>query len=152
MSDDVLAYRMIKSASLSEQDERVVKATCKLAYGDVKDKLKSIFGEAGSSKSDLQTQIKTEDVFDSTHEVSENSTLYTKSRGKYPKVGYKSSFRGARGSNTRLQNVQEPSSSGSSKYQNDREFSPYDDENISDEKNPLDSNGIRTQCVFCKSI
>ena len=39
MSDDLLAYRMIKSANLSEQDEKMVKATCDLKYADVKDKL-----------------------------------------------------------------------------------------------------------------
>ena len=61
MSDDILAYRMIKSANLSDQDERVVKATCKLDYVEVKDKLKSIYGDAGSSKSDFQCNIKTEE-------------------------------------------------------------------------------------------
>ena len=43
-SDDFLAYRLIKSANLSEQDEKMVKATCELRYDDVRSKLKSIFG------------------------------------------------------------------------------------------------------------
>ena len=51
ISDDLLAYRMIKSANLSEQDEKVVKATTTLSYDAVKDKLKSIFGDVGTSKS-----------------------------------------------------------------------------------------------------
>ena len=42
-SNDFLAYRLIKSANLTEQDEKMVKATCDLAYEDVKGKLKSIF-------------------------------------------------------------------------------------------------------------
>ena len=33
---------MIKSENLSEQNEKMVKATCKLTYQDVKSKLKSI--------------------------------------------------------------------------------------------------------------
>ena len=51
ISDDLLAYRLIKSANLDEQDERVVKATITtLAYDAVKDKLKTIFNDAGTSK------------------------------------------------------------------------------------------------------
>ena len=53
MSDDLLEYKLIKSANLSGQDEKVVKATCKLTYEDVKAKLKSIYGDA-SYGSDLK--------------------------------------------------------------------------------------------------
>ena len=38
-SDDFLAYRLIKSANLTDQDEKMVKATCDLKYEEVKDKL-----------------------------------------------------------------------------------------------------------------
>ena len=67
-SDDFLAYRLIKSAKMSEQEEKMVKATCELKYDCVKAKLKSIFGDAGSQVSQrLQPAIKTEDVFYETH-------------------------------------------------------------------------------------
>ena len=51
ISDDLLAYRLIKAANLSDSDERVVKATVQLNYTEVRDKLRSIFGESsGPSK------------------------------------------------------------------------------------------------------
>ena len=85
ISDDLLAYRMIKSANLSEQDEKVVKATTSLKYDEVKDKLKSIFGDAGCSTS---SNIKKEDVFQSedfSDEYNSETTLYT--RGKFSSRG-----------------------------------------------------------------
>ena len=36
--DDLLAYRVIRSANLLEHDEKMVKATCELTYQDVKSK------------------------------------------------------------------------------------------------------------------
>ena len=81
MSDDLLAYRLIKSANLSEQDEKVVKATCKLTYDDVKAKLKSIYGDASYIGSDVKSSnIKLEDAFEATcvygDPTQENSTLF----------------------------------------------------------------------------
>ena len=77
MSDDLLAYKLIKSANLSgqdEKDEKVVKATCKLTYEDVKAKLKSIYGDA-SYGSDLKCEVKLEDAFEAAC-FEENSTLF----------------------------------------------------------------------------
>ena len=148
MSNDLLAYRMIKSANLSEQDERLVKATCKLDYAEVKDKLKSMFGDAVSSKSssDFLGNIKTEDVFDSVHDshtTGENSTLFT--RGKYRGKSRGSSrgfSRGNRGNKSQ--------SSRSDSARNDSS-EPQSESNI-DSKNPLNDDGSFTQCVICKSI
>ena len=148
MSDDILAYRMIKSANLSDQDERVVKATCKLDYVEVKDKLKSIYGDAGSSKSDFQCNIKTEEVFYSTHESQdgiENSTLFVrgKNRGRY-RGNYRGSSRGYRG-NKYQTNYSEPNNT---RKNND---DSHTEVNV-DGKNPLNSYGSHTQCIICKSI
>ena len=146
MSDDLLAYRLIKSANLLEQDERVVKATCKLNYSEVKDKLKSMFGDAVSSKSsDFHVNVKAEEVFDSTHEFqnnSENTTLYIrgKNRGRY-RGNHRGSFRGYRG-NKLQSNRSDNSKNSNSESQCD----------TSDCKNPLNEDGDFTQCVICKSI
>ena len=44
LSDDLLAYRLLKAANLQERDEQLVKATVsKLTYREVKDQLKKIF-------------------------------------------------------------------------------------------------------------
>ena len=45
--EDILAYRLLKNANLSEHNERLAKATIeKLEYSIVKSKLKSIFGDS----------------------------------------------------------------------------------------------------------
>ena len=145
MSDDLLAYRLIKSANLPEQDERVVKATCKLQYSEVKDKLKSMFGDAVSSKSsEFHVNVKTEDVFDSTHDFqsdSENTTLYIrgKNRGRY-RGNHRGSSRGYRGNKSHVNRTDKSSNSDSSQY------------DINDSKNPLNEDGDFTQCTICKSI
>ena len=80
ISDDLLAYRLIKAANLSDSDERVVKATIQLNYTEVRDKLRSIFGESsGPSKT---FDIKKEDVFLS------NDTMFQKSSNRYGKGKY----------------------------------------------------------------
>ena len=65
-SDDVLAYRLLKSANLSTRDEQLVKATItELKYDSVKNKLIKIF----SDNNDIPTSdfnnmhIKTEPVY-----------------------------------------------------------------------------------------
>ena len=146
MSEDLLAYRMIKSANLSEQDERLVKATCKLSYVEVKDKLKSMFGDAVSSKpSDFHVNVKTEDVFDSVHDsISGSSTLYVrgKSRGR-SRANHRGSSRGYRGNKSQT--------SRSDNTRNDRSDSQSDCDH-NDGKNPLNDDGTITQCAICKSI
>ena len=80
ISDDLLAYRLIKAANLSDSDERVVKATVQLNYTEVRDKLRSIFGESsGPSKT---IDIKKEDVFLS------NDTMFQRSSNRYGKGKY----------------------------------------------------------------
>ena len=84
MSDDLLAYRLIKSANLSEQDEKVVKATTTLEYEKVKSQLKSIFSD---TKTGTSSSFKTEDV----NESCEETYFYQRgrnSRQRYPPRRY----------------------------------------------------------------
>ena len=46
MSDDILAYCLLKSANFSEQHEQLAKATISdLKFDTIKDQLKKIFGD-----------------------------------------------------------------------------------------------------------
>ena len=47
MSSDILAYRLLKSANLSEQHEQLARATiAKFDYESMKGQLKKIFGDS----------------------------------------------------------------------------------------------------------
>jgi len=93
ISDDLLAYRLIKSANLSEQDEKMVKATCSLTYDDVKSKLKNIFGDSGCSQNFTASVVKKEEVYE-THRGDYHSSFAGRgnrsrgSRGRYKSVRF----------------------------------------------------------------
>ena len=151
-SDDFLAYRLIKSANLSEQDEKMVKATCKLTYQEVKDKLKSIFGDAGSKsishkpvevKAEVKSEVKSEGVYftygNSNNRGNQqfrgfsnrgsNNTRggFSRGRGSRNRGGYNNRGRGNRGW---------------------RGASP----NARSQRNPLDKDGNTTKCLICESV
>ena len=75
ISDDLLGYRMIKSANLCDQDEKMIKATCTLTYDDVKSKLKSVFSDAGNSLSVKNENIKKEEVLKYITHITDTITL-----------------------------------------------------------------------------
>ena len=54
--DNFLTYRLIKSANLSEQDKKMVKATCDLKYEEVKSKLRNRFGDSSSHLSAMSSR------------------------------------------------------------------------------------------------
>lgn len=59
LSQNVLAYRLLKSANLTEENERLLKATVKeMTYDGVKDQLKKIF--AGRVAEEISVNVKTE--------------------------------------------------------------------------------------------
>ena len=58
MSDDILAYRLLKSANLSSYHEELIKATiADLKYNIMKDQLKKTFSDASR-----QIPTKSEDI------------------------------------------------------------------------------------------
>ena len=122
ISDDLLSYRMIKSANLSEQDEKMVKATCKLTYVDVKSKLKSIFGDAGCSLS-TKSDIKKEEAF----EVHTYHSPRGRGRGRNNRGRFRGRSRGARGAR------------GAATGRNSAQ-----------KKNPLDKDGNVSVCAICR--
>ena len=68
MSADILAYRLLKSANLSDAHEQLAKATItSLTYDSMKNQLKKIFGDSSTvssdSLNDFPCNIKTEPVY-----------------------------------------------------------------------------------------
>ena len=86
MSEDILAYRLLKSANFSEQHEQLAKATASdLKFDIMKDQLKKILGDLPcippTSSSD--SQVKVEDM-NQVHDHQEvNPTMYQSYQGKY---------------------------------------------------------------------
>ena len=84
--DDILAYRLLKNANLSEQNEKLAKATVdELTYDKVKAKLKSIFGDSSDPPACNSSNIKTEEIDfagskewqeNLSHQFSDTCTLY----------------------------------------------------------------------------
>ena len=91
MSDDILAYCLLKSANLSEQHERSAKATVSdLKYDLMKDLLKRIFGDLSAiPTAGFSDTVKTANVNQTERESKCQDTLYTRvcaggvSRGRY---------------------------------------------------------------------
>ena len=72
MSTDVLAYRLLKSANLSETHEQLARATTKeLKYDEMQLQLKKIFGDNDNSNSESQVQIKMELINQTKHQNKE---------------------------------------------------------------------------------
>ena len=71
MSSDILAYRLLKSANLNEQQEQLAKATIStLTYESMKTQLKKIFGDdlevsMGNNSSDVHVNI--EPILETSH-------------------------------------------------------------------------------------
>ena len=80
MSSDILAYRLLKSANISEQHEQLARATIsELKYEGMKTQLKKIFGDSSkgfSSDNDL-CNVKVESTYEATDE---QDTYYQSSR------------------------------------------------------------------------
>ena len=88
MSDNILAYRLMKNVNLKQSKEKLIKATINdLGYNLMKKQLKKIFRDLSSSSNNTlplteEVTVKTEE----THQFERNSDsdteeqLYTKSR------------------------------------------------------------------------
>ena len=148
MSDDLLAYRLLKSANLGENYTKTVKATTDLKYGEMKTKLKSVFSDSGlcadGSSSSFGTKVKTESTDSFYYEGDEFDVYYTRqsNSGQYNrgKIRRRKSYRGKRGSQNR-----ESWRSDSSTKKLHWETSP-------DGTNPKRTDGEQTRCFRCESI
>ena len=137
LSTDVLAYRVLKSANLSQHHEQLARATIsELTYEDMKKQLKKIFGDSSKDFGGVDTSIvKIESIMEST----EDSEIF------YGNNNYKnrraSDWRGrgrvaARGFNRGSRQESSAQASSASKLRG---------------KNPL-INGVVSRCSICDSI
>ena len=164
MSENVLAYRLLKSANLPELHEQMVKGTITdLKYDLMKEQLKKMFGESLPSKE--KVSIKTEDTFHTQHkqnlsereiyesEYSEEDDypqeMYFTNR--HPKRFSKPSYPNPREYRKPPTNNQQYRPQASSNFKNSyRQYQPTQTNRKG--KNPKDKDGNYTRCTICESI
>ena len=81
--DAILAYRLLNQANLSEEQQRLVRATCttSLTFQKMKEQLKRTFGDALGERSSLPFK-------NSQEEIKQEPIFYTSSRGGYEDHGH----------------------------------------------------------------
>ena len=62
LSDDLLAYKLLKAANLSPDHEKLAKATCKLKYISMKDQLHKIFTDTTTTSSPGATGLQADEI------------------------------------------------------------------------------------------
>ena len=161
MSDDLLAFRLLKSANLNTSHEQLVKATVsELNFDQVKTKLTKIFtDESEIPSADFKELNIKQETFQTQHQSSyyehdsaeddsefqEEDTLYTDSKRRFQK----GQNRGKYTPSNRGRNI-DRSNANSSNWRTDRN----DDRrpNFRFAKNPTDRNGKITRCSICDSV
>ena len=152
ISDDLLAYRLLRNANLGDQYTKLVKATAKLEYDSMKQQLKNLFSEAFSSTSGCVAEplvsagmsIKEESDTFVTDSSSEHDVMYSS-----VKKQWRSDNVGTSGPSRHWSKKKsfKPSQQNSPSNQKDSSSSA-----VPKGKNPLKSDGARTRCFHCESI
>ena len=89
----VLAYRMLKSANISEEKQQLVKVTLvALTYKDMKKKLKAIHNSVSNENDD--GKIKIESSYWTKDDCANNESFYSNTNYRFRGMGYKSNIRG----------------------------------------------------------
>ena len=133
LSDDILGFKLMKSANLAPADEKLAKASCDMTYAGMKAMLKKIFTENSGGSALSSTVVKLEEV----HCATDQETYYMKQqRNNYPG-----------GARPRYMNNNN-SSSNSNYNNNQRGQLP----NTRRGRNPLDNSGKVMRCHHCDSI
>ena len=151
MTDDLLAYRLIKAANLPADKEQLIKATVsELTYVEVKTKMTKIFDSATPASATADTM---QDTFHSEQHISDNqldkyddqeSSTYSDEEDAF----YANSRWNSRRPPNRSQRRQ-PERSASRNWRTDR---PDDKKGIPRARNRLDRFGNVTRCVICDSV
>ena len=170
ISDDLLGFRLLKSANLSPRDEQLVKATVSdLKYDEVKSKLTKIFSEE-KILTNSDVEIKSEPVFhtqqtkqcedleftdynnyddyQSLTDESQAADTFYNANFRPNQANYRGRFKPSYG--PRNQANYNPSASSSNWRRT--EPSPRKSFPNTKGKNPLDRDGLPTRCSFCQSI
>ena len=159
LPEGVLAYRVLKSANLTEEQEQLAKATVDaITYKAMCDKLRSIFGD---SKNKTTTQSKpaielNQDPFYCNNEEEEVYYTSTSGYGQRGNTGRgRTTFRSRGGGRQMGQSF----SRGRFDDQRSRQNNRNDDQNSrfdnfrrnSQKQNPIDNRGQVSRCTVCDS-
>jgi hypothetical protein len=161
MSADILAYRLLKSANISENHQQLARATITgdLTYESMKKQLKRIFSDAcshaedvGSCGSDM-VNIKMESINEAS--CVDNETYYGNYyRNRGSRRG-QSSTRGA-GNQWRSSYSQRGGYGGATSHGNNYPSNTAMRGSVSQKgtrgKNPVNDRGFASRCVICESI
>ena len=134
MSDDILAYRLLKSANISNEHQQLARATMgDLKYDNMKSQLNKIFGDQATTSSSSDFQVKIENINEAT---AHGNDVYYGSSSNRGWPSYRSNNRGNtyRGRGTSGGN---PSRADFKKKKG---------------KNPLNEKGFVSRCSNCESI
>ena len=147
MSTDILAYRLLKSANLSESHEQLAKATISdLTYECMKTQLKKIFGDVTAEGIDasFSSNIKVEPVY----EVSDEQEAYYGNASRYSGRG-----RGQHSAFKSYSQVKAYSPGQRGRGQN-KYFRGAATSSTANRKgrNPLNHQGAVSRCSICDSI
>ena len=137
ISDDLLAFCLLKSANLPAADEKLAKGTAELTYTSMKDQLKKLFSDSNSLPSTAETtdpsRFEEINIHESYNEDNAHNTYYNSRgsrrnyRGHYPR----NFNRGSMNSNWRT---------------------PSNHQEKPIQRNPRDQHGNITKCNICESV
>ena len=141
ISEDLLAYKLLKSANLSKTDEKLAKGTVtELNLANVKAQLKKIFPDKESLSGSASSSLTLHDINEATCE--ENTEHYTYFAGKQSTPGNRRYSPSPR----RFQNNQQAPRNYQQAPRN------YPTPSGSDNRNPRTRDGTTSRCRICESI
>ena len=163
LPDGVLAYRLLKSANLSSEHEKLARATlADLTYDKMKAQLKKIFSD--NSSSPTSTSMKIEPTYETTHENYYTRGGYNQvraagtrrnSRGRFNYRGGSSAFYNNRGNTHQARGSSSTHISRGASNDFSMNAQSHPDPNIKPSPrrrlNPVDYNGEISLCSICGS-
>ena len=151
--DVVLAYRLLKSANITENQHQMVRATiAKITYKDMKEQLKKVCSSSSflSCSNNQAVEIKSEPAEDTFEADTFYGSGYSKKTKKLPYSSHVDREK------QYYQPKQNPYASNSSRYGTQQSHESLQDEKDKffgiRGKNPLDKFGNNTRCYICDSI
>ena len=144
LADCVTAYRLLKSANLSEAQQQLLKATCKMTYKDLSTQMKKIFVTDMQGSSEVQ--VKEEPI--EPVEYVEQETLFGRSRYNNSDKWRKNNY--YKGSTEQGKSWHDQKGRGG----NNQEGADNRDWKVRKKrgKNPPDQYGRVSRCLNCDSI